>query len=162
MPAANVAEFTRRYLDTLKRLYPAGLPEPSLSLSAWLEVRDLNEKLLEDLDRLHPFGQGNSEPIFGIRGVVLEEAPQAFGQGNFRFRLPASAANHRGVSGIAWRMESVPEVGQRFDLSLRFAWNYWRNSRYPQVTLVDWKSSEPGANLYAAERATNASSFLDA
>jgi len=144
MPAANVPEFTQRYLQTLKRLYPAGLPQPSLELSTWLAVDDLNEKLLEDLDRLHPFGQGNPEPVFGIRAVILEEAPQTFGQGNFRFRLPASTANSRGVSGIAWRMETVPEVGQRFDLSLRFGWNYWRNNRYPQATLVDWKPAPLG------------------
>lgn len=139
LPVANVPEFKQRYLDTLKRLYPAGLPEPSLSLSAWLEVGDLNEKLLEDLDRLHPFGQGNVEPVFGVKGVVLEDAPQAFGQGNFRFRLPAAAGQRRGVAGIAWRMDAIPDAGQRIDLSLRFAWNYWRNDRYPQVTLVDWK-----------------------
>ncbi len=139
LPAANVPAFTQRYLETLKLLYPAGLPEPSLALSAWLEVGELNEKLLEELDRLHPFGQGNAEPVFGVRGVVLEEAPQTFGQGNFRFRLPATPLNRRGVAGIAWRMDSVPEVGKRIDLSVRFAWNYWRNSRYPQATLVDWR-----------------------
>jgi hypothetical protein len=38
-------------------------------------------------------------------------------------------------------MEAVPELGQRFDMTVRFAWNYWRNNRYPQVTLVDWKSA---------------------
>jgi single-stranded-DNA-specific exonuclease len=141
MPVANIPEFTQRYLESISRLYPEGLPEPSLLLSAWLEIGDFNEKLLEDLDRLHPFGQGNAEPVFGVRGVVLEEAPQTFGQGNFRFRLPGNVSNSRGVAGIAWRMEAVPELGQRFDMTVRFAWNYWRNNRYPQVTLVDWKSA---------------------
>ncbi len=141
MPATNVAEFTARFIESLQVLYPAGLPEPSLAISAWLEVGDLNEKLLDELDRLHPFGQGNPEPVFGVKGVVLSEAPQAFGQGNFRFRLPSSASARRGVAGIAWRMEQCPEVGQAFDMTVRYSWNYWRNSRYPQVTLVDWKPS---------------------
>jgi hypothetical protein len=26
-------------------------------------------------------------------------------------------------------------------MAIRFSWNYWRDSRYPQVTLVDWKPS---------------------
>ncbi|MGJ8651921.1 MAG: single-stranded-DNA-specific exonuclease RecJ [Opitutaceae bacterium] len=142
LPAKNVPAFKKRFIETLKKLYPKGLPEPSLSLSAWLEVNDLNERLLEELDRLHPFGQGNPEPVFGVRNVVLADAPQIFGQGNYRFRLPGSATNRRGVSGIAWRAEEFPEVGQRFDMAVRFAWNYFRGSRYPQVTLVDWKPAQ--------------------
>lgn len=142
LKVADIKAFTARYLESLKALYPDGLPEPSLKLSTWLEVENLEEGLLEELDRLHPFGQGNAEPVFGLRGVVLEEAPHAFGEGNFRFRMPAIDGARSGVAGIAWRMHGVPEVGQPIDMAVRFSWNYWRNSRYPQVTLIDWKPSE--------------------
>lgn len=142
LKAVDVKAFSECYLEALKALYPAGLPEPTLQISAWLEAQDLGESLLEELDRLHPFGQGNSEPIFGLRGVALEDAPHVFGEGNFRFRLPASQSSRRGIAGIAWRMDEPPVVGQKVDLAIRFAWNYFRDSRYPQVTLVDWKPSE--------------------
>jgi single-stranded-DNA-specific exonuclease len=138
LKAADVDAFRQCYLDALKSLYPEGLPEPTLHISAWLDVEDLRESLLEELDRMHPFGQGNSEPVFGLRGVALEEAPHVFGEGNFRFRLPANPLGGRGVAGIAWRMNEPPVIGQKVDLAIRFAWNYFRDSRYPQVTLVDW------------------------
>ena len=144
LKASNVQAFTARYLESLSALYPGGLPEPSLELSAWLEVEDLHEGLLDELDRLHPFGQGNAEPVFGLRGVVLDESPHAFGEGNFRFRMPLVEGNRTGVAGIAWRLGEPPKVGQPIDLAVRFSWNYWRNSRYPQVTLVDWKPSKKG------------------
>lgn len=142
LPVSNVPAFKARFIESLQELYPAGLPEPSLAVSAWLTVDELNEKLLAELDRLHPFGQGNAEPVFGVRGIVLSDAPQTFGHNNFRFRLPPTQNNRRGVAGIAWRMEDFPATGQAFDMTVRFSWNYWRNSRYPQVTLVDWKPSE--------------------
>ena len=142
LPNSNLDAFKARFIEGLKVLYPEGLPEPSLSISAWLKLEDLNEALLDELDKLHPFGQGNAEPVFGVRGVVLEEAPQAFGGGNFRFRLPLNSQTRRRIAGIAWRMDSFPEVGQVFDMSVRFSWNLWRNTRYPQVTLVDWRSAE--------------------
>lgn len=144
LKTADVGAFRECYLEALKSLYPEGLPEPSLRVSAWLELEDLNPGLLEELDRLHPFGQGNPEPVFGLRGVALEAAPHVFGEGNFRFRLPATPASHRGIAGIAWRMEDLPKVGQSIDLAVRFAWNYFRDSRYPQVTLVDWKPAQEG------------------
>jgi single-stranded-DNA-specific exonuclease len=140
----DVEAFTARFIEGLVALYPEGLPDPSLAISAWLQVADLNETLLEELDRLHPFGQGNAEPVFGLRGVVLEETPHAFGEGNFRFRMPSVNGRRQTVAGIAWRMNAVPEVGQPIDMAMRFSWNYWRNSRNPQVTLVDWTASSPG------------------
>jgi len=139
LPAVNVPEFKKRFNESLTELYPEGLPEPSLQISAWLSVEELNQKLLDELDKLHPFGQGNPEPVFGIKGVSLSDAPQLFGQNNFRFRLPSTPSERRGVAGIAWRMEAFPEVGQSVDLAVRYAWNYWRGSRYPQVTLIDWQ-----------------------
>jgi len=141
LKASDVPAFKECYLESLKALYPDGLPDPSLSISAWLKQGDLSESLLEELDRLHPFGQGNSEPIFGMRGVVLDEVPHAFGEGNFRFRMPMRPGAKRGVAGIAWRLGQAPELGQSIDMAIRFSWNYWRDSRYPQVTLVDWKPS---------------------
>ena len=139
LKASDVDAFRECYLEALKTLYPEGLPEPTLHISAWLDQADLGQSLLEELDRLHPFGQGNNEPVFGLRGVALEEAPHVFGEGNFRFRLPATPASRRGVAGIAWRMDEPPVIGQKVDLAIRFAWNYFRDRRYPQVTLVDWK-----------------------
>ncbi|HAV14222.1 MAG TPA: single-stranded-DNA-specific exonuclease RecJ [Opitutae bacterium] len=142
MPTANVDTFKSRFIEGLKALYPEGLPEPSLSISAWLKADALNESLLDELDRLHPFGQGNPEPVFGVRGVVLDVDAKEFGQSNYRFRLPSSPSNLRGLAGIAWRMDTFPAAGQAFDMAIRFSWNYWRGSRYPQITLVDWKLSE--------------------
>lgn len=139
LKAEQVEAFSRCFNDSLSALYPGGLPEASLQISAWLELQDLNATLLEELDRMHPFGQGNPEPVFGLRSVCMNEAAQPFGKGNFRFRLPVGGG--RGIAGIAWGLREAPAVGQPVDLALRFSWNCWRGNRYPQVTLVDWKKS---------------------
>lgn len=137
LQASNVDGFTRKYLEALQTLYPEGLAEPSLTLSAWLEVDDLNEGLLNELDRLHPFGQENREPVFGLKNVILDEPPMPFGECHFRFYLTDSKG--KSIAGVAWRMQDIPRAGQPIDLAVRFAWNHWRNRRTPQLTLIDWK-----------------------
>ena len=137
LKADQVEAFTRTFNESLLALYPDGFPEASLKLSAWLELDELNESLLEEIDRLHPFGQANPEPVFGLRGISLDEPANVFGQGHFRFRLPANTG--RGIAGIAWGLGEPPATNQPIDLALRFSWNHWRGNRYPQVTLVDWK-----------------------
>lgn len=145
LQAEEVEAFTQRFVESLAALHPNGLPEPSLRLSAWLELEQVSETLLEQLDRLRPFGQGNTEPVFGLRGVVLQDSPQAFGENNFRLRLPAPAGDGRGLSGVAWRLGEAPLAGQPIDLAVRLSWNFWRNQRSPQITVVDWRPSEDGS-----------------
>ncbi len=140
LKAKNIAAFTDCFNESLLELYPDGLPEPTLAVAAWIEPDDLEVALLTELERLHPFGQANPEPVFGLRGVRLDEAPQPFGKGNFRFRLPTGGG--RSVVGIAWGFKQAPEPGLPVDVALRFAWNHWRGRRSPQVTLVDWKKAD--------------------
>ena len=144
LPASSVEAFRERFLAALAELHPAGLPEPELEISAWLGLEDLNAAFLESLDRLQPFGQGNRQPVFGLRGVVLKENPRAFakGGGNYSFRLSGPAGEGRGVGGVAWQMETMPLAGEAVDLALRIGWNYWRRSRNLQVTLLDWRPAE--------------------
>ena len=58
LDAAQVPAFAERFVQSLGELYPGGLPQASLEIAAWLEPGELNERLLEELDRMHPFGQG--------------------------------------------------------------------------------------------------------
>lgn len=139
LPKANVPAFTECFTAGMNQLYPEGLPEASLKLSAWLEPADLSEDLLAELERLHPFGQGNYEPVFGIRAAVLDEDATVFSGSNLRFRLPLG--NGREVSGIAWGFSDPIPAGEPVDLAVRFAYNHWRGRRYPQLTLVDWKQA---------------------
>ena len=38
---------------------------------AWIEPEDVTMELAEDLERLEPFGEGNPEPVFGLKGVFF-------------------------------------------------------------------------------------------
>lgn len=140
LESTEVPEFTKRFCAALEQLYPSGVPQPSLEIATWLDASHLDADLLSELERLHPFGRFNSEPVFGLRDVVLEEKVQTFGNGNCRFRLPNGS--HRGISGIAWQMPQPPPVGQPVDFAFRFGWNYWRGAGVPQITLLDWRSTQ--------------------
>lgn len=141
MEAVRIPEFTDRFTTALQKLHPEGLPEASLEISVWIDVHKLNSALLDDLGQFHPFGRGNSDPVFGLRGVILEDAPLHFGRGNLRFRLPDGST--RGISGVAWQMPEAPPTGEPLDFALRFGWNFWRGNGAPQITLLDWRPSAP-------------------
>ena len=102
------------------------------------EVIPTSEKLLEELDSLAPYGQGNHEPILGIKKVRLASKPRKVGSGeHFQFSI------HNGtypVSGIAWRMAgNIPSENEDIDIAFRLQWNTWNQKRKLQMVMEAWQ-----------------------
>ncbi len=114
--------------------------EPELQIACEVELAELDEKLLEDLATFHPFGQGNPEPVFVLRKLVLKRPPERFGQDHIRFQI--HHPNGSWLAGVGWKMLENPlPAGVPVDIAFRFRWNYFNGRRYPQVELEDWTPS---------------------
>lgn len=114
--------------------------EPELEIANWITVESINEHLLNELDMLHPFGQENAEPIFGLRNIVLQSSPEPFGQNHFRFTLHPNKGKR--LFGVAWNQgDKMPPRNQPIDLAVKPNWNIWNGRKYPQVALVEWRST---------------------
>jgi single-stranded-DNA-specific exonuclease len=119
----------------------AGHRDPAMELSAWLEPADLGEDLLRELDLLHPFGEGNPEPIFGVRGVRLTQAAEIFSAVNYRCRVPTGGG--RNIPAVAWRKAAhLPPAHADLDFAAKFHWNCWNGRQSPQLEVLDWRAAE--------------------
>jgi len=96
---------------------------------------------MDELDALHPFGQGNPEPVFGVRGVVLRQPPEIFKDQHFRFLFEDGRG--RRLHGVAWKMvHRLLPVGQPLDLAVELKWNQFNDRKFLQLGLIDWRPSE--------------------
>ena len=117
------------------------IEERELPISTWLEPEQIGAKLMEELDHLHPFGQANSEPVFGIKEVVFRQRPDVFKQHHFRFNF--DDARGRRLFGVAWNMaHRLPPAGEPIDLAVHLRWNHFNDRKLMQLELVDWRASE--------------------
>ena len=97
---------------------------------------------MTELETLHPFGQGNPEPVFGIRRVIFRQAPDVFKGMHFRFWLDDGTG--RRLHGVAWKMaERVPPVGEQVDLAVKLTWNHFNGRKLLQLELCDWRHAMP-------------------
>lgn len=118
--------------------FPDGLPEPALTIDAEVRKEDLSDSLLDDLAGLAPFGQGNPEPVFALRGICLGSV-QPMGQAHVKFLVQRNG-KHPPVEGVAWNSAgNRPPSGIPVDIAFRFHWNNWRGVRAPRLTLLDWR-----------------------
>ncbi len=133
-------ELREAFSESILQQVQGKMPKPVLDITYWVEPRDLCPRLLEELDRLSPFGQGNPEPVFGISRVVLKQPPKVFGQGNYRF--PLDNGNGTLISIIGWKKtDDIPPANQPLDLALKPGWNIWNDKKYLQASLVAWRPS---------------------
>ncbi|MBL9193000.1 MAG: single-stranded-DNA-specific exonuclease RecJ [Opitutaceae bacterium] len=135
---ARLDGFRAQFADAVRAHAGSELFEASLTLSAWLSPDAIRERLMDELEELHPFGQGNPEPVFGVRGVVLRQRPEVFKGQHFRFSLDDSRG--RRLFGVAWKMaHRIPPVGTPLDLAVELAWNHFNDRKLLQLELIDWR-----------------------
>lgn len=138
LPRGKVEGFRRRFADAVRAHSGGGPGEASIEIAAWLTPEQVTDRLVEELDSLHPFGQGNPEPVFGVRGVSLRHPAEVFKEQHFRFRFEDGRG--RPLHGVAWKLaERLPPVGQPIDLAVELKWNHYNGRRLLQLGLVDWR-----------------------
>jgi single-stranded-DNA-specific exonuclease len=140
LPKTELPAFRERFAAAVRAQAGSAIAEAQLNISAWLSPDQVTESLMDELDALHPYGQGNPEPVFGLRGVVLRRRPEIFKLRHFRFWLEDGRG--RGLNGVAWKMaDRVPPNGVPVDLAVELNWNFFNERKLLQLELVDWRRS---------------------
>jgi single-stranded-DNA-specific exonuclease len=143
LPRANLEAFRERFATAVRISQRGLISEPGLEIACWLKLEQIREQLLTELEVLHPFGQGNPEPVFGLRGVQFRQRPEVFKEQHFRFHLEDE--NGRRVYGVAWKLaHRLPPLGTPVDVAVQVAWNVYNDRKLLQMELLDWRLTEAG------------------
>jgi len=138
VPKDRLERFRERFAAAVREQVGQAIPERRLEVAAWLRADQVDERLMAELDGLHPFGQGNPQPVFGLRGIVLRRRPEVFKVRHFRFWLEDTRG--RWLHGVAWKMaERLPPLGAPVDLAVELSWNYFNDRKLLQMELIDWR-----------------------
>jgi single-stranded-DNA-specific exonuclease len=139
---ANLEDFRTRFAEAVLAHSNGGISEARLTIAAWLTPEQVREALMDEIESMHPFGQGNPEPVFGVRGVVLRQRPDVFKEYHFRFQFEDGRG--RRLFGVAWKMaHRQPPIGVPLDLAVELKWNHFNDRKLLQLGLIDWRAAEP-------------------
>jgi len=115
--------------------------EEELEIAAWLDPKEITPELFDQIAQLSPFGEGNAEPVFGIRGIEMPSGCIAFGGDNYRFQIVLP--NFLRIGVVAWhKAEGVPAAGTLVDFAVKLSWNNYNGRKYQQAELVDWRLAD--------------------
>jgi len=114
---------------------------PSLSYDLELSPAQIDEALPAELDRMKPFGMGNPEPLFLLRGAQVLESRVLKG-GHLKLKLRCGGLSFEAIGfGLA---EKGAPAGARVDLLFSPGINVWNGRSSLQLTVKDLRLEEGG------------------
>lgn len=138
---ARLDEFRQRFAAAVRVHAGGDIAEAKLKIAVWLTPEQIRDRLMDEIEALQPFGQGNPEPVFGVRGVVLRQRPVVFKEHHFRFSFDDALG--RRLHGVAWKLaHRPPPLGVPLDFAVELAWNHFNDRKLLQLELIDWRPSE--------------------
>ncbi len=130
------------------QLAAAGI-EPALQIDGWVTLGDLTLDLVDDLERLAPFGAGNPPLTLAARDLSVKSR-RTVGRGEDHVRITVADADGGEASLIWWNGGGRPLPEGRFDLAFTARPNTFRGERRVQLEWVEARAAS--APLIVAER----------
>lgn len=93
----NFPAFARAFQESCRTLLTSAHLEPRLHLDAELTLQEVNWELLHWHELLQPFGQGNPQPLFLVRGVEAVAPPQVLKEKHLALRFRQSGRQQRAI-----------------------------------------------------------------
>ena len=135
-------EFAGEYVS--KSLHGTN-PYPILNIDLSLNLTAANKNFCTELEKLKPFGTGNTEPLLLIRSVYFKKA-YVIGSGHIKCEITTLSGEH--LSAIAFKAtdttmgkEILSNTHDCYDVVGNLRFNRWNNSITLQFTIIDIKRS---------------------
>ncbi|MEW5735458.1 MAG: DHHA1 domain-containing protein, partial [Thermodesulfobacteriota bacterium] len=138
MHRQNVDAFTPAFLEAVSR---RSVPEsfiPSIPIDYELKLRDVGEKIADEITSLAPFGVGNAEPLFWCEDLLVRES-RMVAEKHLRLSLgDQSGPGHETRQAIWFSARKRVDAPARLSRAcFRIQWNLYRGNRHVQLVLED-------------------------
>jgi single-stranded-DNA-specific exonuclease len=141
----NIDAFRALLVEYAATHFPDGPLPPLLELDAEVPLSMLTMGLLDDLDRLEPYGAENRRPLFLAGGLQVKGEPRKIGGGerHLSFRVAQQGTTLRAIAwGMAERAEELMSAGGACCLAFTPKLNEWQGYRSVDLEVTDF---QPGA-----------------
>ncbi|MGE5197445.1 MAG: single-stranded-DNA-specific exonuclease RecJ [Deltaproteobacteria bacterium] len=124
----NIADFKEKINRLAREKLRLADLLPVLDVDMQLDLSDLNEKIIEELQQLEPFGTGNPEPLFYTRHLTLRSQPQVLGRETLKFWVSDGRVTYPAIGfGMGYFKDSLLNAAY-FDLVYAPRMDRWKDA----------------------------------
>lgn len=142
MEPDNLDLFIERFEEEVRSRLTAEQAVPVLEYDLEIDLSTIQPKLVEQLNRLAPFGPGNPKPVFVTRGLVPTEKCRRVGEDRSHLKIEVHPEGHPELlfDGIAFSKGTCLDEwspAQVIDLAYTLEWNEFRGTKRIQLMVRD-------------------------
>lgn len=136
----ELINFKHSFNNFAKTKLENSLLQPILDISGKLDLKEINELLINELSHFEPFGPGNMEPVFWTQNVNVTK-DEILKKEHLRLELEQSGTWLSGIGFFMaelWKKPTLKQINIAFQPSLQT----WNGKSRVQIKLKDFK--KPG------------------
>lgn len=141
--AENIDKFYEKFSGLIEEKLAGQDLSPIIEADAEIVPEDVSWEMLEQIKKMEPFGEGNEEPVFLMKGLLVEDF-RLVGNGNKHIKMGL-----RGKNGSPKIFETIGfsmgekaaaiRVGSEVDIMFSLQEDEWNGNKKMQFNLVDFK-----------------------
>ena len=152
-PSAAGVTVRESNLDTLRERFSAvvaewnrgGMTVPTLQVDAEVQLSEITARLIKEIGTLHPFGAGNPEPTFAVKGLEVMNSRTV---GEKHLKMMVRQGRSMPFDSIGFGMKSLIDrgipAGTPVDLAFMPEFNHWNGYDRIQLRIRDLRVSDRG------------------
>lgn len=135
----NLIKFKESFQKVAKETIKAADLIPSLQIEDEIPLNLLNFNLIEEIEKLNPFGPENPRPVFCSRKISIKNHPRAIGENGLKFwvtdgKITCEAVGFKFSGFFGGNIKETT-----LDLAYTPSVNNWQNNQTIQLNLEDLK-----------------------
>ena len=138
----QLPEFAERFAATAEAWMRSTHSVPMLHLDSEMRLDEVTFKLIREIGALHPFGAGNPEPTFAVRGLNVLQARVV---GEKHLKMTVRQGGSVPFDSIGFGMKSLEEQGLSVNTPIDVAFtpelNHWNGYDRIQLRIRDIRAS---------------------
>ena len=140
----NLDEFRKKFNELVKANVKKEDFIPEINIDAEIESKDITSEIMQYLEKLEPYGQGNKEPVFYMKKVSKYQYETFVGKEQNHLKC---VFEKKGIlfDAIGFNMKeykSIVAENDEFDILFSLVHNTWKNTKTIQLNIKDIKKSE--------------------
>ncbi len=135
----NFESFRKTFAQYARGILDAEKLEPSLEIDAELWLEQINTRMLAQYEALAPFGMGNPQPLFVIRGVTPSAPPRMLKEKHLQFSLRQGRSSAR---AIWFNAPTEPLPPSPWDIAFELSRNEYQGTVSAQILVRAIRAAE--------------------
>ena len=132
----RINDFKQRFIEIINRELQDGIPVPSFNIDSEVDLSCVNDTLIRFLNKLSPFGESNSLPLFLTRNLHAVTHPRIVGKNHLKFKVTDGKKMFNAIAYNMGQLRNRIRIGApHMDILYHVEENEWMGTRNIQLVV---------------------------